>query len=97
MKYAPSEYAKAIVGALLAGLTALATALADDEGVADVEWVGIAVAVVATFGGVYRVRNRPPRQRHRSQLGHFDPWALVGAIVVAAAVVWLLSKAFGGD
>lgn len=58
----PDEYAKAIVGAVVAGLTALATAAAED-GVSAPEWLGVLVAVVATFGGVYAKRNAP-RRRH---------------------------------
>jgi hypothetical protein len=53
-----SPIAKAIVGALLAGLTALGTALTDDI-VTAAEWVGVAVATVGTYAGVWRVPNRP--------------------------------------
>ena len=49
--------AKALIGALLAGLTALGTALADGS-VTSVEWVGIAIAVLATYGTVFGVGNR---------------------------------------
>ena len=49
--------AKALIGALLAGLTALGTALADGS-VTGVEWVGIAIAVLATYGTVFGVGNR---------------------------------------
>jgi len=51
-------YAKAIVGALVAGLTALGTALADNQ-VTTVEWVGVAVATLGALGIVYAVPNRP--------------------------------------
>lgn len=57
----PNEYAKAIVGAVLAGLTALATAMSEG-GVTDAEWVAVLIAVVATFGGVYAKRNGLPRK-----------------------------------
>lgn len=57
----PNEYAKAIVGAVLAGLTALGTAVAEG-GVTGAEWVGVLVAVVVTFGGVFAKRNKRPRQ-----------------------------------
>lgn len=55
--YSPSQIVKAIVGALLAGLTALGTALADGT-VQPVEWVGVAVALIATFGAVFGVKNQ---------------------------------------
>lgn len=51
-------YAKAIVGALVAGLTAYGTALADDK-VTTVEWVGVAVATLAALGVVWAVPNKP--------------------------------------
>ncbi len=60
MQRNPEEYAKAIVGAVLAGLTALATALTQNGDVSAAEWVAIAIAIVATFGGVYAKRNAPP-------------------------------------
>ncbi|MEH1013039.1 hypothetical protein V6U90_08000 [Micromonospora sp. CPCC 206060] len=53
-------YAKATVGALVAGLTALGTALADNQ-VTPVEWIAVALAALAalgTLGVVYAVPNR---------------------------------------
>lgn len=52
------KYAKAIVGSLVAGLTALGTALADDV-VTRLEWVGVAVALLSAAGLVYAVPNKP--------------------------------------
>lgn len=52
-----SEQAKAIIGAILAGLAALGTALADGT-VTPVEIVGIAVALLATYGTVFGVDNK---------------------------------------
>jgi hypothetical protein len=52
------KYAKAIVGALVAGLTALGTALADDT-VTQLEWVGVVVAVLGAAGLVWAVPNKP--------------------------------------
>lgn len=53
-----SRYAKAIVGALVAGLTAYGTALADGA-VVPGEWVGVAVATLGALGAVWAVPNRP--------------------------------------
>ena len=53
-----NAYLKAIVGAIIAGLAALATALADN-GVTALEWVGVATAVVVAFGGIYFAPNKP--------------------------------------
>lgn len=57
-----SEQAKAIIGAILAGLTAFGTALADGS-VTPVEIVGIAIAVLATYGSVYGVTNKRTTRR----------------------------------
>lgn len=50
------EQAKAIVGAGIAGLTALGTALADGQ-VTQLEWTGVALAALLAYGGVFGVRN----------------------------------------
>jgi EamA domain-containing membrane protein RarD len=53
-----SQYAKAVVGALVAGLTALGTALLD-EAVTPAEWVAVAVAALTALGVVWAVPNAP--------------------------------------
>ncbi len=62
-----SEYAKAIVGAVIAGLAALQVAMMDDAStlvdesvVTSNEWIGVAMAVVAALGLVWGVQNSPP-------------------------------------
>lgn len=50
------KYAKAIVAAVVAGGTALGTALADDV-VTTGEWVGVALAVLGALGITYVVPN----------------------------------------
>lgn len=55
----PARYAKAIIGALVAGLGTLATALADD-GITATEWVWVALAVLTALGTVAAVPNRRP-------------------------------------
>lgn len=52
----PLEYAKAIVGAVVAGLGSLYLAL-DNDVVTAQEWVGIASLTLATFAGVWGVPN----------------------------------------
>lgn len=61
------EYAKAIVGALLAGLAALATGLADGS-MTPVEWVLMASATIAAGGIVFGVPNASPEEapEHRA-------------------------------
>jgi hypothetical protein len=52
------KYAKAIIGALGAGLGALAAAYTDGA-VTGPEWVAVAIAVVGTLGLVWGVPNAP--------------------------------------
>lgn len=52
----PQEYAKAIIGGVLAGLAVLGTALTDNE-VSPSEWVDISVAVLTVFAGVFGLPN----------------------------------------
>jgi hypothetical protein len=51
----PSEFAKAIVGALIAGLSVLAGAVGD--GVSAQEWITAAVATLGGLGLVYATPN----------------------------------------
>ena len=52
----PRKPWKAIIAAVLATLTVLGTALADG-GIDATEWIGAAIALVATFGATYAVPN----------------------------------------
>lgn len=52
------RYAKAFVGCAVAGLGAVATALADDR-ITGAEWCGVALAALVALGTVYAVPNRP--------------------------------------
>lgn len=52
-------YLKAIVGGLVAGLTALGTAMTDDT-VSTAEWVAVAVATLGALGVVYATPNGAP-------------------------------------
>ncbi len=55
-----SYAAKSVHGALVAGLAAVGTALADGGGINDLEWVGIATAVIVSFGAIFATTNTPP-------------------------------------
>ena len=52
-----TRYAKAIVGALVAGLTSLQAAL-DDGGITAQEGVGAAIATLVALGVVWAVPNK---------------------------------------
>lgn len=52
----PAEYAKAIVGGILAGLAVLGTALTDNL-VSPSDWVAVAVATLTVFSGVFGIPN----------------------------------------
>lgn len=64
MSIAP--YAKAWTAAVVAGLTALGTALIDEQ-VSPAEWVGVAVATLGALGAVYAVPNRDPAADHQDE------------------------------
>lgn len=51
------RYAKAIIGAVVAGLGAYGASVADGSGVTGAEWVAIAVAVVGALGLVWATPN----------------------------------------
>lgn len=58
------QFAKAIYATVVAALGALATVLVGDAGFSDVtagQWVTIALAALVAGGGVYGIRNAPPR------------------------------------
>lgn len=52
----PQEYAKAIIGGVLAGLAVLGTALTDNA-VSAAEWVDVSVATLTVFAGVFGLPN----------------------------------------
>lgn len=51
------RYAKAIVGALTAGLGAYGAAVADGSTVTGAEWVAISIAAIGALGFVWSVPN----------------------------------------
>ena len=53
------EIAKAITAAIVAGLTALGVALADN-GVTTQEWVTVVIAFLLALGAVYAIPNANP-------------------------------------
>lgn len=61
-----APYAKAIVGALTAGLGALGTALTDGD-VSAQEWVAVASATLVALGVVFGVPNRDPHAEHQDE------------------------------
>jgi hypothetical protein len=57
-----NAYLKAIVGAVIAGLSALATVLVGDAGFGDVtdgQWVAVVLAALVAFAGVWATPNTP--------------------------------------
>ena len=53
------QYAKAIAGAIVAGLTAYQVGTTGDGQVTAAEWAGVAIAFVSTLGAVWAVTNAP--------------------------------------
>lgn len=68
-KIAP--YAKALVGALIAALAALGTALTPDETglvvVSPAEWVAVTSAFLVGLAAVFAVPNRDPDAEHQDE------------------------------
>lgn len=57
------EIAKALIAALLAGLSALAAYLVNDTSLSDItagQWVLVAIAFVGTLAVVWGIPNKPP-------------------------------------
>lgn len=91
--YTPSQYMKAIIGALIAGLTALGTALTDGA-VSPVEVVGVVIAALGTFGGVFGVTNAPKKEvgMHKNERGYVNgPYGWVGVVLVVLLLLILLA------
>ena len=61
-----SSYLKAIVGALVAGLGSLYTALTDG-GVSAQEWVAVAIATLVALGTVWGVPNLDPKAKRQNE------------------------------
>lgn len=60
-----SSYLKAFVGAIIAFLTSLSTALVDDKGFADItdgQWVVAIIAALTALGVIWAVPNTPPSE-----------------------------------
>ena len=69
----PDEFAKAVVGAGVAALTALGTAVTTGDGTLDgvdaSGWIAVAIAFLSTFAAVYFVPNGTARQSSPQQAG----------------------------
>jgi hypothetical protein len=60
-----SQVVKAFVGAIVAFLTSLSTALVDDKGFSDItdgQWVVAVIAFLTAFAAVWAVPNSPPSE-----------------------------------
>jgi hypothetical protein len=58
-----AQAAKAILAALIAGLTALGAYLTQTTNLSDItagQWVFAAIAALVALGGVYGIQNAPP-------------------------------------
>lgn len=66
MKVDPSEYPKAVVGGVIAGIGVLYLALTDNV-VTLQEWVAVAQAAITTFAGVWGIPNAPKKDLVSSQ------------------------------
>lgn len=60
------KYAKAVIGALVAGLGILGEGLTDGS-LSGQEWIAAAIAALIALGGVYVVPNRSTAKRPTSE------------------------------
>lgn len=98
MRLHPQQYAKALVGALVAGLSVLAGAVGD--GVSAEEWLTTAVAFLTGLGLVFAVPNKPAPGRRSdpalSEQGGINldtVLTITVGIVLAVAILWVLNQA----
>lgn len=61
------HYAKAVIGALLAGLGALLTALSSGH-IGATQWVLVIIAGLSSFSGVWATPNAPAPAKSQAQL-----------------------------
>lgn len=61
-----APYAKALTGALIAGLASLQQAL-DDSAVSAQEWTGIAIATLSGLALVWAIPNKDPEGEHQDE------------------------------
>ena len=58
-----AQYLKAFVGAVIAFLSSLSTALVDDKGFGDItdgQWVVSVIALLVAFSAIWAAPNTPP-------------------------------------
>ena len=79
------QYIKALVGSLVAALTALSVALPD--GVTAGEWITVAISALTVGGGVYAA----PKNVERNEDGEDGAVSVATACLLVIAAVLLLS------
>ena len=86
------QYVKALTAGLIAACSLLGGALGD--GLSAQEWVGLVVAFLTGFTGVFYVENRDPKGQDNDHLstmsgdaGHGENSLLVGLMVVVVVVL----------
>lgn len=55
----PATYVKAIAGSVLAGLTTAQVAWQSGQFIDTGEWIGVGIAVLTVFAGVFGLPNKP--------------------------------------
>lgn len=84
-----APYAKAVIGALVAGLTALGTALADGA-VSPAEWVGVAIATLGALGAVYAIPNIKAPTGATKDAGAVDYVGLAFLLLILVVILVVL-------
>ena len=80
--------AKAVIGAVVTGLSTVLTALTTgDQHVSAAEWVAAAIATLVAYGALYSTSNKPADDSGESFAGFLYVAALL--VFIACGVVWL--------
>lgn len=71
-----APYAKALTGALIAGLASLQQSL-DNDAVSAQEWTGIAIATLSGLALVWAIPNKDPEGEHQDESVQPDDHGLI--------------------
>lgn len=85
--------AKAIVGAVVTGLSTVLTALTTgDQHVGPAVIIAAVIAALVAYGGVYVTTNRPAAASDSGETFMAVLWAIALIVVIVVGAVWLFHR-----
>lgn len=83
-----APYAKAVIGALVAGLASLQQAL-DDGTLSAQEWTGVAIATLSGLALIWAIPNKDPEAAHQDESVQppEDGYASLPVLILVAVLV----------